>query len=107
MYWNNKELDYWIAVNKLKFNDEKIEFLILGTKQQVRKIIIKFRFICVGTATIPAGTDVKNLGVVFDSNVGFDKHISKVTPTCYFHLRNIAYIGKYITQSAAETISHF
>ncbi len=47
-----------------------------------------------------------NLGVVLDSNVSFEKHISHVTKTAFFHLRNIAKLRNMLTLSDAEKLVH-
>ncbi len=39
---------------------------------------------------IVTSSTVKNLGVVLDSKLSFENHISHVTKTAFFHLRNIA-----------------
>ncbi len=50
---------------------------------------------------VPSST-VKNLGVVLDSNLAFENHISHVTKTEFFHLRNIAKLRNMLTDSDAE-----
>ncbi len=44
-------------------------------------------------ATAVTSSTVENLGVVLDSNLSFENHISYVTKTAFFHLRNIALMG--------------
>ncbi len=39
--------------------------------------------------TVTSST-VKNMGVILDSNLSFANHVSHVTKTAFFHLRNIA-----------------
>ncbi len=45
---------------------------------------------------------VKNLGVILDSNLSFENHISHVKKTAFFHLRNIA----MLSVSDAEKLVH-
>ncbi len=45
---------------------------------------------------------VKNLGVILDSNLSFEKHISNVSKTAFFHLRNIAKLQNMLPVSDAE-----
>ena len=33
--------------------------------------------------------EVKNLGVIFDSDNSFDNHVAKVCRACYYHLRDL------------------
>ena len=55
----------WMIKDKLKVNDGKTGFILIGTRQQLAKVDIKG--LVVGDATIsPAVTAVKNLGSWFD-----------------------------------------
>ena len=94
----------WMLSNKLKINDSKTEFLILGSKHQLEKVTVQG--VKVGEKTIAPVKSVRNLGVIFDENLAMDKHISKVCSTAYFHLHNIKSIRKYLTQEAICTIIH-
>ena len=76
------ELRSWIITNMLMVNDNKTEFLIVGSKQQFERVNIPF--IHVGEDQITPVTSVRNLGVIFDSNLKMDIQKSKKpakTPT--------------------------
>ncbi len=55
--------------------------------------------------TVTSST-VKNLGVILDSNLPFENHISHVTKTAFFHLRNIAKLRNMLSVSDAEKLVH-
>ncbi len=55
--------------------------------------------------TVTSST-VKNLGVILDSNLCFENHISHVTKTAFFHLRNIAKLRNMLSVSDAEKLVH-
>ncbi len=55
--------------------------------------------------TVTSST-VKNLGVILDSNLSFENHISNVRKTGFFHLRNIAKLRNMLTVSDAEKLVH-
>ena len=90
--------------NKLKINDSKTEFIILGTSQQLKKI--KINHIKVGDTDITPVESVKNLGVVFDDNLKMDKHITKVCSKAFYHIYNIKQIRKFLSKDATETLVH-
>ncbi len=46
---------------------------------------------------------VRNLGVLFDSNLSFDSHVSSICKTAFFHLKNIS---KLRPMSNAEMFIH-
>ncbi len=54
---------------------------------------------------VPSST-VKNMGVVLDVNLSFDNHISNVTKTAFFHLRNISKLRNMLSVSDAEKLVH-
>ncbi len=47
-----------------------------------------------------------NLGVILDSNLAFENHISHVRKTAFFHLRNIAKLKNMLSVSDAEKLVH-
>ncbi len=49
---------------------------------------------------------VKHLGVILDSNLSFENHISRVTKTAFFHLRNIAKLRNMLTVSDEDKLVH-
>ena len=51
---------FWMIKDKLKVNDSKTEFILIGMRQQLAKVDIKG--LVVGDATISPVTAVKNLG---------------------------------------------
>ncbi len=46
------------------------------------------------------------LYVILDSNLSFENHISHVTKTAFFHLRNIAKLRNMLPVSDAEKLVH-
>lgn len=49
---------------------------------------------------------VKNLGVIFDSNLSFDKQISAVVKCSFFQLRSIAKRKTMLSKNNLETVIH-
>ncbi len=56
---------------------------------------------------IVTSSTVKNLGVILDSKLSFENHISHVTKTAFFHLRNIVKIQNMLTVSDADIYEEF
>ena len=83
----------WMTGSKLKLNPSKTEFLLIGTKLQREKILNNFPCLILGQATNPSAS-AKNLGVLFDSNLNFRKHISQTCRACFYHIRDLRRIRK-------------
>ena len=49
---------------------------------------------------------VHNLGVVFDSDFSFYKHVSNICKSCFYHIRDPRRIRRHIPLSTAKTISN-
>ena len=94
----------WMLLHKLKINDTKTEFLIIGTKTQLEKVSISE--IKVGNESIKAVTKVRNLGVIFDSNMSMLHHVNQVCKKGYHQLTKIRQIRKYLDQEATVSVIH-
>ena len=94
----------WMIQNFLQFNGDKTEILICGTRQQLAKITVDT--IQLGDSTISVTQSARNLGVIFDSNMNMNAHITKLCQIGHMHLRNIVSVRKYLTQDAAESLVH-
>ena len=64
-----------MIVDKLKLNEDKTEFIIIGTSAQLSKVNVSD--IMVGQASVSSVTAVKNLGTWFDANLNMSVHINK------------------------------
>ncbi len=86
--------------NILLLNSDKTDILLVGPKNSTKNILDHNFQLDVTSST------VKNLGVILDSNLSFESHISYVTKTAFFHLRNIANLRNMLTVSDAEKLVH-
>ena len=89
-------------VNLLKLNDEKTEFVIVGTNQQLSKL--KDISVRVGNETIKPVETVRDLGYYLDKNLNNGPHINKVTGNCFHTLRNIQKLRSHLDQDTTPII---
>lgn len=94
----------WMISDKLMLNDDKTEFVLIGTRQQLAKVDIDS--ISVGSYDVSPGSVVRNLGSWFDSKLTMSTHISKVCASSFYHLHNIKRIRKYLSVEATQTLVH-
>ena len=94
----------WMLSHRLKINDTKTEFMLLGTSHQLAKVNI--REIAVGNCVIKPVKSLRNLGVVFDQQLKMSDHVNSVCKKGYHQLRRIRQIRKCLNRNAAEEIVH-
>ena len=98
------EIRLWMSQNHLKLNDDKTEFIIIGSNPQRAKVFVPH--IRVGDANIVPSTSVRNLGVIFDSYMSMDDHISKAAKSARISLRNIGRVRKHLNKDTSELLVH-
>ncbi len=98
-----KNFKYWMTNNFLFLNSDKTEKLLIGPKNSTQNLLD--HNLQLDGFPAPSST-VKNLGVVLDSNLSFENHISHVTKTAFFHLRNISKLRNMLSVSDAEKSVH-
>ena len=94
----------WMTGSKLKLNPSETEFRLIGTKLQREKFFYYFPCLILGQDTNPS-TSAKNLGVVFDSSLNFQKHISQTCMACFYHIRDLCQIRKRLSLDLAKQIA--
>ena len=93
----------WMINNKLMLNDEKTEFLVIGTSKQLSKVSVSIR---VGDVDVIPVHSAKNLGSWLDSHMDVATHITKTCGSAFFYLYNIRHIRKYLTSECTEKLIH-
>ncbi len=87
--------------NFLQLNKRKLKSLHLETKTEVLKVnaYLDSR----GQTT---KNQVRNLGVILETDLSFSSHVKAVTKSAYYHLKNIARIRCFASsQDFGETCS--
>ena len=91
------------TANMLKLNDSKTE-LMLVTSKRSKHLHNLPTSITIGNAQIPFKQSVKNLGFTLDSHLTMNAHVSNIARTCYFELRRLASIRRFLTSTATATL---
>ena len=60
--------------------------------------------ITIGNAQIPFKQSVMNLGFTLDCHLPMNAHVSNIARTCYFGLRRLASIRRFLTSTATATL---
>ena len=94
----------WMLTENLKLNDDKTEFMLIGTKPQLSKVNIDG--LTVGNNDVAPITVARNLGTWFDSNRNLQEQIHKTCKSGFFYLHNIRRIRKYLSQESARALVH-
>ncbi len=56
--------------------------------------------------SVNSSSSVMNLGVLFDSNLSFESHISSICKTTFFHFKYISKLRPMLSMTNAETLIH-
>ena len=92
--------------NGLRINDNKTEFIILGSKNSLQKVDDGQLVLHVGDKVIKPVTKVRNLGVIFNNNMSFVEHVSSISKSVRYQLRNLGFIRRFLTPRACEQLIH-
>ena len=95
----------WSTANmlRLKLNDIKTE-LMLVTSNRTKHLHSLPTSISVANDQIPLKHYVKNFGLTLDCHLTMNVHVSNIARTCYFELRRLASIRKFLTSKAKVTL---
>ncbi len=97
------DLKNWMTNNFLLLNSEKTEVLIIGPKNHTSNNLE--HGLTLDGCSLDSSSSVRNLGVLFDSNLSFDSHISSICKTEFFHLKNISKLRPMLSMSKCRNVN--
>ena len=84
-----------MSLNKLKLNGDKTELLIIGS--QFRRTL-QFPLAVLDDGSLnPPSKYARNIGVAFDIVLNIERHTTDICKSCYFNIRNIYRIKKFLS----------
>ena len=91
--------------NKLKLNPNKTEFIVIGDDQIRSSLKSSFPMSFLGNIMEPAES-VKNLGVILDAENSMQRHLANLCRTCYYHLRELQRVCRYLNHETAVKVAN-
>ena len=97
----------WETANMLKPNDRKTELMLVTSKRSTHLHSLPTS-ITIGNIQIFFKQSVKKLGFALYCHLTMNAHVSNIARTCYFELRSLAHIRRFLTSTAtAKFVSAF
>ena len=100
--------------NGLRLNYEKSKYMVIGSRQNVKKINnLDLPPIVLDEHILDREKNLKNLGVIFDENMSWVKHVNKLICKAYGSLRTLYRFKRFLSESAKKSLcealvlSHF
>ena len=86
-----------------KLNDDKTE-LMLVTSKRTKHLHSLPTSITMGNAQVPFKQSVNNLCFALDCHSTMNAHFNNIARTCYFELRRMPCIRRFLTSTATATL---
>ncbi|KAL9958479.1 hypothetical protein ACROYT_G035496 [Oculina patagonica] len=92
-----RDIDTWMTANMLKMNRDKTELLVLKARHRPLPPLTS---ISVCDEDIDLSSKARNIGVIFDTSMSMENHITAICKSAFYHLRNISNSDFAVTNSA-------
>ena len=92
----------WMVKSQLKLDSAKTDIIAFSSKQNYEGV--KNLSIVIDDVVVPVKTDVRNLGVYFDTCLTMENHVNHITRQCFMHFRNIAKVRQFLTCDVQQSL---
>ena len=92
----------WMASNRLRLNPTKTKVIWLGSRSCLQHC--PKSPLLISGALITPSSQVRNLGVVIDSELFMTPHVNNLVKVCSFHLRQLRLICRSLDFDAAHAL---
>ena len=95
-------LNEWMSSNRFHLNPMKTQYILLGTRQQLAEldlVSLSHEF-----PTFVFSTSIRDLGVILDQELSFAEHISSLTRSCFYQLRQLRVVSRSLSSSSTATL---
>uniref|UniRef100_A0A7N8X145 Reverse transcriptase domain-containing protein n=1 Tax=Mastacembelus armatus TaxID=205130 RepID=A0A7N8X145_9TELE len=96
-----EQITLWMQNNSLQINSGKTEIIIFGPQKQRESVSSHLE-----SLSLKFKNQVRNLGVIMDSDLNFNSHIKSITSSAFYHLKNIARIKGIMSKLDLERLIH-
>ena len=97
-----ESIQQWMAQNRLKLNPTKTELIWLGSHRRIQQCSTDP--LLIAGALIKPSSHVRDLGVIFDSDLSMSTHVNKLIGVCFFHLRQLRLIRRSLDVEATHAL---
>ncbi len=96
-----EEVKSWLVQTFLFLNEDKTEVIVFGPNENSQCISPELE-----SLSVFRSSRVRNLGVLVDQHLKFDKHISSVIGSSFYQLRLLSKIKHFLTPKTLEIAVH-
>ena len=92
----------WMSANMLKMNTGKTELIIFAPRGYLQNL--NDVSVYVDSVAVRPVHEVDNLGVIFDATLSMERQVNAISSTCYYHIRRISKVRKFLTVDATRSL---
>jgi len=82
----------------LQLNDVKTDLAWFGSHVNLIKLANVDCSLSIGDVEVKPSTVVRDLGVLLDGELTLKQHISKVASCCYYHIRRLRQVSRFVSR---------
>ena len=97
-----KDLQTWMLNNRLKLNQAKTEFFVASSSHHYSSL--QHLTLNLDGHEIPSSPSIHNLGVIFDFSTTMAEHITNLSRSINWQLRNLNCIRKFLDTDTCHNI---